>query len=60
MKLPGADAAGALSGARNHCAMASADTAATVSRAFFPDVILETLGKFPSWALRRYSTGRTR
>ena len=33
----------------------------TVSKAFFRDVLIcETLGNFPSWTLRRHSTGRTR
>ena len=58
MMVPGAGAAGALSEARNHCAMAIADTMATVSKAFLRDVsICRTLGKFPSWALRRHSIG---
>jgi hypothetical protein len=36
--------------------MASADTIATVSKAFFRDVpICKTFGKFPSWTLRRHS-----
>jgi hypothetical protein len=48
--VPGAGAAGALSTARNHCITASADTVATVSKAFFRDVsICKILGKFPSW-----------
>jgi hypothetical protein len=47
--VPGAGAAGTRSEARNHCATASADTAATVSTAFFRDVSLcKSLGKFPS------------
>jgi hypothetical protein len=38
--------------------MASADTMVTVSKALFRDVsICRTLGKFPSWALRRHSIG---
>jgi hypothetical protein len=58
MMVPGAGAAGTLSEARNHCAMASVDTMATVSKALFRDVsICRTLGKFPSWALRRHSIG---
>jgi hypothetical protein len=58
MMVPGAGAAGTLSEPRNHCAKASADTAATVSKAFFRDVLIcKTLGKFPSWTLRRHSTG---
>jgi len=49
MIAPGAGAAGTLSDARNHCATASADTAATVSTAFFRDAsICKILGKFPS------------
>jgi hypothetical protein len=56
--VPGAGAAGTLSEARNHCTMASADTVATVSKTLFRDVsICKTLGKFPSWTLRRHSIG---
>ena len=59
---PGAGAAGTLSEARHHGAIASADAIATVSKAFLRDVsiresICESLGKFPSWALRRHSIG---
>jgi hypothetical protein len=66
MMIPGAGAAGALSEARNHCAMASADIAATVSKALFRDVSVckifgKLLGKLiPLRALRRHSTGCTR
>jgi hypothetical protein len=61
MIVPGAGAAGTLSEARSHCAKASTDTVATVSKAFFRDVLIcKTLGKFPSWAWRRHSIGRPR
>ena len=50
MIVPGAAAAGTLSDARNHWITASADTVATVSKAFFRDFSMcKILGKFPSW-----------
>src|SRR5580692_2836780 len=52
MIVPGVGAAAAwtLAEGGDHCITASADTVATVSKAFFRDVSnCKILGKFPSW-----------
>ena len=51
----GVAAAWALAEGRDHCIRASADTVATVSKAFFRDVICKILGKFPSWTFAAQS-----
>jgi hypothetical protein len=61
MMVPGAGAAGTLSEARNHCAKASADTAATVNKALFRDgSICKILDKFPSLNVAAPFDRRTR